>query len=129
MREALGPLEPPMHDAWLWVVGRVERLRRAAVVVVATDGGHLDRVADTAARPVDRRGRIGVWITCADDVAPFGDHDWFVVRLDPDPAGPGPGDGPRGSTVDAGVAATVAAWRRACRRVEVVDLRGDPSRG
>lgn len=107
VRRRLGPLEPPLHDAWLRLVAGWERWRRSVQVVVATDRDHFDRLASEAAR-VD--ADIGVWITCADDVAPIGELGWFVVRLDP-AAGPG------------AVSDVVAAWQRACRRVRVVDLR------
>lgn len=109
-RTALGPLEPVLHDAWLRAVARWSWARRRALLVVAVDDDHVDRAEPLVA---EADGRIAVWVTCTDDVAPLGSLGWFVVRVEPS----APVD------LDNEVDQVLASWRRACRVVDVVDLR------
>lgn len=110
LRAALGPLEPVLHDAWLAGVARWSWARRRALVVVAVDADHVALAERLVARA---DGRAAVWVTCADDVAPLGSLGWFVVRLEPSGA----------VDLDHEVDRVLASWRRACRVVDVVDLR------
>lgn len=116
LRLLLGPLEPPVRDAYHWVRGRIARWRRSALVVVALDADH-DVPAQALA--ADLGDRIGVWLCCRDDVAALGSAGWFVVRLDPASVR-------REQDRRTEVATVVTTWRRACRDVEVRDLRDPP---